>query len=213
MAKHSVIESDSMRHLYLMRHSKAKKSTSGMADHQRPLSKRGKRQAAAMARVLQRWQALEGDIYVSSAVRTRETLEEVTGQLPDLALADQARFEQTLYTFDGEALLAWLKTLPNEAGRVLVIGHNPALLDLAHWFCRETPSTLPTGSMLYFTLPETPWSALEQRCAKLMVSFTPEQASHALFQRRAPTPPKPCEDDTASLIRGLLEHQSLMFRS
>lgn len=51
-----------MRHLYLMRHAKAKQPSGDMTDHQRPLRKRGKRQAAAMAHVLQHWQALEGDL-------------------------------------------------------------------------------------------------------------------------------------------------------
>lgn len=71
-----------MRHLYVMRHAKAKQPSGDMTDHQRPLRKWGKRQAGAMARVLQGWHALEGEIYVSTAARTRETFDAVVAQLP-----------------------------------------------------------------------------------------------------------------------------------
>lgn len=79
-----------MRHLFVMRHAKAKQPSGDMADHQRPLRKRGKRQAAAMAPVLQRWQALEGEVYVSTSARTRATFDEIAGRLPDRPMANRA---------------------------------------------------------------------------------------------------------------------------
>ncbi len=202
-----------MPELYLMRHAKAKRTRGDMTDHQRPLSQRGRRQAAAMAQALQRWQALDGEIHVSDAARTRETLDEIAGQLPEFSLVERAHFDEALYTFDGQALLGWLKALPDEADRVLVIGHNPALLELAHWLCGEAPQALPTGSLLHVTLPDTPWPALEQHCAELAASLTPEEASHALFQRQAPKPPDLNKAGLARRIRGLLEHQYLMARA
>ena len=57
-----------MRHLTLMRHAKAQQPSGEMTDHQRPLSKRGVRQAHAMAYVLQRWQSLAGKVCVSTAL-------------------------------------------------------------------------------------------------------------------------------------------------
>ena len=43
-----------MPELYLMRHAKAKRARGDMTEHQRPLRKRGRRHAAAMAQALQR---------------------------------------------------------------------------------------------------------------------------------------------------------------
>lgn len=202
-----------MRHLYVMRHAKAKQGDGDMADHQRPLRKRGRRQAAAMARVLQQWQALEGEIHVSDAVRTRETFDEIAAQLPELSLNERRRVDEAVYTFDGQTLLAWLKALPNKADRVLVIGHNPALLELALWLCGDAPRSLPTGGALHLTLPDTPWSAVAQDSAELATSLTPEQASHALFKRKAPAQPALHKAGLAKRIRGLLEHQCLMVRA
>ena len=201
-----------MRHLYLMRHAKAKQPSGDMTDHERPLRKRGKRQAAAMAPVLQRWQALEGEVYVSTAARTRETFDEIAVQLPEHTLINQVHFDEDLYTFDGGGLQAWLKALPNGAESVLVIGHNPALHDLARWLDKAAPHLLPTGSVLHFTRPDTAWKSVGQGDAKLVGCLTPEAVSYSLFKRLAPQPRKH-NNDTASRVRDMLEHQYQMIRA
>lgn len=196
-----------MRQLILMRHAKAKRGSKKMADHDRPLSKRGRRQAAAMAEAMRHWKDLEGEIHVSGATRTRETLDEMAKRLPELALSERADFDEALYTFDANALLAWLQGLPDATERVLVIGHNPALLELARWLCPTAPDELPTGSMLHLSLPDTPWQSLERHCAERMVNLTPEQASHALFERRAPESPKLDKLGPKRRILEMLAHQ------
>ena len=202
-----------MRHLYLMRHAKAKQPSGDMPDHERPLSQRGKRQAAAMAHVLLRWQALEGEIYVSSAARTRETFDQLAEQLPEHNLANQVHVDEGLYTFEGNALLAWLTALPNEASRVLIIGHNPALPELARWLNKQVPYSLPTAGLLHFTLPDTPWSGVEPGSAEWLGRLTPEEASYPLFQRLAPKLPSQGDTETASRIYNALAHQYLMIRA
>lgn len=201
-----------MRHLYVMRHAKAKQPSGDMTDHQRPLRKWGKRQAGAMAPVLQGWHALEGEIYVSTAARTRETFDAVVAQLPKRTLADRVHYEEALYIFDGDALLEWLKALPDKAERVLIIGHNSALPDLARWLNKEAPYSLPTGSVLHFTMPDTSWSAMERGCAELVGSLVPEEASYPLFKRFAPTPPE-YQEDMARRIGDMLEYQCRMVRA
>ncbi|MFG6157284.1 CHAD domain-containing protein [Halomonas sp. 1390] len=200
-----------MRQLVLMRHAKAKRGSQKMADHDRPLSKRGRRQAAAMAEAMQYRKDLEGELklHVSGATRTRETLDEMAKRRPELALSERADVDETLYTFDANALLAWLRRLPDANANVLVIGHNPALLELARWLCPAAPDGLPTGSLLRLALPDTAWRSLERDSAEGMESLTPEQASHALFKRRGPEPPKL---DKAGLKRRILELLAHQYR-
>ncbi|MFW6346742.1 MAG: CHAD domain-containing protein [Halomonas sp.] len=195
-----------MRQLFLLRHAKARQASGDMSDHQRPLRRRGQRQAAAMAAPLKRWGALAGEIHVSSARRTRETLAAIDAALPGLGLRGQAHYHDALYTFAAPALLDWLRSLPDEVNRVLVIGHNPALLELAHWLCREVPDSLPTGGLLHLTVPAAPWPALERHGARLAASLVPETASHALFQRRAPASPRLHKAELAERLRGQLGH-------
>ncbi|MDZ7852079.1 MAG: CHAD domain-containing protein [Halomonas sp.] len=202
-----------MRQLFLMRHAKAKRGDKEMADHDRPLRKRGRRQAAAMADALSRCKALEGEIHVSGAVRTRQTLDEIARRLPELSLIERAFFDEALYTFEAEALLAWLHGLPEATDRVLMIGHNPALLELARWLCPEAPSELPIGSLLHLSLPDAPWQALEHHAAENVFSLTPEQANHALFKRAAPEAPKLGKAGLKRRIRERLAYQYRMVRA
>ena len=202
-----------MRHLFLMRHAKTRQASGSMSDHQRPLRRRGQRQAAAMAVPLMRWGALEGDIHLSSAQRTRETLEAIDACLPDLDLCRRAACHDALYTFDGQALVDCLRRLPHSAERVLLIGHNPALLELARWLCRDAPDALPTGGLLHLELPGAPWPALTPRCARLAASLVPDTASHALFQRRAPAPPDLGDADFSTRLQGQLDHLYQLVRA
>ena len=202
-----------MRHLYLMRHAKAKSSRAELADHRRPLRRRGRHQAEAMAAPLQQWGALAGDIHVSSARRTLQTLEAVDAVLPDLGVAERIQLNEELYTFEGQALLEWLRGLPEESERVLVIGHNPALLQLARWLCPEAPASLPTGGLVHLVLPVGSWASLARHCAELSSGITPAEASHALFQRRAPAPPELDKADPASRVHALLSHQYRLIRA
>lgn len=201
-----------MRHLYLMRHAKAKQPSGDMTDHQRPLRKRGKRQAAAMAHVLQRWQALEGEIYVSTAVRTQSTFDEIAAQLLKHNLGANVHFDEDLFTFDGGGLQAWLKALPDETEKLLLIGHNPALHELARWLDNAAPHSLPTGSVLHFTLPDTAWKSVAQGGAKLSNFITPEAACYRLFQRLAPEL-NDNKQDAASRVHEMLEYQYQMIRA
>lgn len=195
-----------MRHLFLMRHAKTRQASGSMSDHQRPLRRRGHRQAMAMAGPLQQWNALAGELHISSAQRAWETLEAIDGCLPGLDLRHRALRHDALYTFDGQALVACLRRLPNSADRVLLIGHNPALLELARWLCREVPESLPTAGLLHLTLPDTPWQTQERHGAELAGYLVPETASHALFQRRAPEPPGPSKAKLADRLHGQLSH-------
>lgn len=198
-----------MPELFLMRHAKAKRGHADMTDHQRPLNRRGHRQAAAMAQALQRWNALAGEIHVSSARRTRETL---AAQLPE-PLTERASFHDALYTFDKQALRDWLRSLPTEVERVLIIGHNPALVELARWLCRAAPESLPTGGMLHLSLPDVPWQALGKHSVTHVDSLMPAEASHALFKRQAPKAPNLDKVSLGQRIPGLLSHRYRLVRA
>jgi phosphohistidine phosphatase len=67
-------------------------------------------------------------VLCSSALRARQTLARV---LPGLGTALEVRIEPVLYTFDAGVLIDRLRRVPPQVASVLVVGHNPALQDLA----------------------------------------------------------------------------------
>lgn len=201
-----------MKHLYLIRHARAKR-TGDIEDRQRPLSARGQRQAAAMAPALRQLGAFCGDIHVSSALRARQTLEALDTALHELDLVKRARCHDALYTFEEEALHRWLQAVDPAVDHLALIGHNPALLALAQRLSDEVPKRLPTGGLIHLALPIDTWHDLGRCQGEVRHTLSPLEASHTLFQRKAPEPPRLDKLETATRIQYRLAYQYRMIRS
>lgn len=114
------------RRLVVLRHAKSA-WPDGVADRDRPLAARGRRDAPAAGRAIAETIGLPGLVLCSTAVRTRETWELAAAQW-DTSVP--VRHEPRLYAADAPALLAVLHEVPTEVGTLLLIGHNPGLADL-----------------------------------------------------------------------------------
>jgi phosphohistidine phosphatase len=111
-----------MRTLYLLRHAKSSWDAPSLADHERPLAPRGRRDAKRIAKHL-RSRGIQPELVLcSTAVRTRETLD---------ALGLDAEFEDGLYAAPSGGLLARIRRVPDAVASVMLIGHNPGLQQLA----------------------------------------------------------------------------------
>lgn len=118
-----------MRTLLLLRHAKAARDAADKQDHSRPLNERGHAAAAAMGRWLAGRPALQPDLaLVSTALRTRETWEDVAGELPAPV---PVHYERALYLAEPHAALAVIAKTPNDVERLMVIAHNPGTHELA----------------------------------------------------------------------------------
>jgi phosphohistidine phosphatase len=114
--------------LWLLRHAKSSWDDAELPDHDRPLAPRGLRAGERMRAHLEREPIEAPLVLCSSARRARETLALV---LPALGAPVQVSIEPGLYTFDDEVLLERLRAVPASVSAVLLVGHNPALQDLA----------------------------------------------------------------------------------
>lgn len=116
-----------MRHLLLLRHGKAAADAGG-GDIERALTLRGQHDAGLIGRFLVYENLLPDTAVVSSARRTRETLECVKRELPSLPTI---YVEPKLYLAEPDVLLAHLRRTPPSTGTLLAIGHNPGYAELA----------------------------------------------------------------------------------
>ena len=117
-----------MKKLLLLRHGKSSWDDPSLADFDRPLAPRGVKAAKRIGRELAARDWLPEQALVSPAARTRETWELVAAELPDAPSAD---FPRKLYDASPEDLLAQIRRVPGKVGTLLLLGHNPALEDLA----------------------------------------------------------------------------------
>lgn len=145
-----------MKTLLLMRHAKSSWKDSDLADHERPLNKRGKKDSVFMGAVLKEKELQPQKILASTAVRIRET---IAGLFQDSSFPGEIEFSDELYLAEPEILLQQIRNLPDTVERVMLMGHNPGLEGLLQLLCGRIES-LPTGSVAYLSLPIQQWNEL-----------------------------------------------------
>jgi phosphohistidine phosphatase len=116
-----------MKTLLLLRHAKSSWKHADLEDHDRPLNKRGKRDAPRMGQLLKDEQLLPEFIASSSARRARSTAEHV---IRESGYRGETRITGELYDAPRDKLREFVAGLPEPVARVLLIGHNPGLEEL-----------------------------------------------------------------------------------
>lgn len=120
----------------LLRH--AKSDWPDVPDRERPLAKRGRRDAPVIGRWLRDHGYLPDAVVCSVACRTRQTWDLVAPELvpPELVPPEPGRspsvtFEPRAYAASAMTLLYLVRELPGAYRSALLIGHNPAISELA----------------------------------------------------------------------------------
>ena len=114
------------RRLILLRH--AKSDWPDVPDQDRPLAKRGKRDAPVIGRWLHDHGYLPDAVICSAARRTQQTWELVARELGG---SPSVTFEPRAYAASALTLLYLAQELPSRYRTALFIAHNPGLSDLA----------------------------------------------------------------------------------
>lgn len=155
-----------MKVLHLLRHAKSSWDEPGLADRDRGLNKRGRRDAPRMGRALAK-RIEHALIATSSARRAQLTLEGLGRGWPDLAELPQIEVDD-LYTFSGEALGNWITARDDSVSSLFVIGHNPALTVLINALIgKASLDNLPTAGYARLSLDIEYWENLRTGCARL----------------------------------------------
>jgi phosphohistidine phosphatase len=153
------------RQLLVLRHAKSAWDTDAPSDFERPLAKRGRKDAPRMGEWL-RENGLAPDYVVSSpAARARETA---------LMACKALGFKEDRVVWDGRiyegglsGLLAVLAGCPDKAARVMLVGHSPGVETLVRYLggdaVDEPPDgkLLPTGTVACLDMPKS-WKTLEE---------------------------------------------------
>ena len=163
---------DGMKTLLLLRHAKSDWRDPQLADHDRPLNKRGKRDARRMGRLLRDENLLPDLIITSTAERTRTTVE---GMAAESAYAGKIKARRVFYLAGPESSLEVLRGVPDTYQRVMVVGHNPGLEELLAQLT-GTVIILPTAALAQVSLPIRHWGELgEETKGKLKGVWRPRE--------------------------------------
>ncbi len=120
--------------LILTRHGKSDWDDPALDDHDRPLTERGHRSAAAIGRWLAERATIPGAALVSSARRTLETWSGIAAELPQRV---EPGVSDGLYHAGAAKMLAQIRTLAHPVA--IVVGHNPGIGELAGRLVQAPP--------------------------------------------------------------------------
>jgi phosphohistidine phosphatase len=144
------------RRLVLLRH--AKSDWPDVADHDRPLAKRGRRDAPVAGRWLGTSGYVPDAVICSTARRARETWELAGAGLAEAVpgAAPAVRYEPRVYDSTVLGLLMLIREFPDDWRTALIVGHNPGVAELTVGLVApppEPPSAFPTAAVAVLGLP------------------------------------------------------------
>ena len=147
-----------MKELLILRHAKSSWSNPSLADIDRPLNKRGKRDAPRIGALLRDQDLVPDLILCSPAVRAKKTA---------LAVSNESGYEgeieihDDLYPGDLSTYLEILASSPDEIDRAMIVGHNPGLEEFLDALTGES-ARLPTSALAQIRLPILDWAEINQ---------------------------------------------------
>jgi phosphohistidine phosphatase len=179
------------RTLVLLRH--AKSAWPDVPDHDRPLARRGQRDAPAMGRWLRAAGHVPDQVLCSTARRARETWQLAQA---GLGAAPPARFEDLVYQGSAAQLLDLIRSAAPAARTLLIVGHDPAIPELARTLAAAAPparvgshgsaghraaadrmrAKFPTAAVAVFEFTGN-WGQLSRGTARLTAFVTPRSVA------------------------------------
>lgn len=165
------------RQLLVLRHAKAGGERGGKDDFDRPLTSRGEKDALTAGRAILARGWVPDLVLCSPARRTRATLAlvlDVLGHGED----GLVRYEESLYNAPLETLLTFVRDCPAKLGRLMLVGHNPALDSLVEHLVdaplpRKENGKLMTTAALACLETALPWQELGEGGARLVDLLRP----------------------------------------
>jgi phosphohistidine phosphatase len=153
-----------MKILTLLRHAKSGWDDPVTCDFDRPLNPRGRRAARTVGREMRRLGLVFDRVAASPARRVIETVEEVEGAFGRLDPA----YDKRIYLAAPETLLELVRETADEVTRLLLVGHNPGLEELALTLAStgaertELAAKYPTATLAEISLPVASWTAVAE---------------------------------------------------
>ncbi len=152
-----------MKTIHLLRHAKSSWADPDLNDRERPLNNRGKQSILLMIEPIWKAGCSFKNVYASPAKRTRSTIIRIAKALPENTV--QWSKDENLYTFSAHDLLQWLHSLEDDNDEVMIVGHNPAITELANLLGDEYVENVPTCGYVQLQSEVSSWQDINANCA------------------------------------------------
>jgi len=163
-----------MKQLILIRHAKSSWKRPELPDRERPLNKRGNRDAPEMGRRLARKKVRPDLVITSPARRARATARKITRELE---YAAEASIDERLFGATAEELLDVVRCIDEGAQHAMLFGHNPEITEFAEELTRERLDNVPTCGVVRIELDIARWNEVEMGSGRLVEFDYPKRNS------------------------------------
>ncbi len=153
-----------MKTIYLVRHAKSSWKYPDLDDFERPLNKRGRKSAPFMGTILKKLKVAPDLILSSPANRASMTARIIADKI-DYPL-EKIRYRESIYEFSANALIEVIEHLDDVINKAMLVGHNPALTDLANFIGDKPISNIPTSGVYCADLDIPSWAKISDSCGK-----------------------------------------------
>ena len=163
-----------MKTLYLLRHAKSSWNFDELSDQERPLNDRGRDDAPTMGQALAKRRICPDLVLSSPAVRAMSTAVLVAREMQ--YAHDKIVVDSGIYGTDVAGLLAVIRALPDAAGAVLLVGHNPTITDTANELSPSTLNEMPTAAVVCLRFACDHWAEVAKANAEFYFYDYPRNA-------------------------------------
>jgi len=162
-----------MKTLTLVRHAKSSWKDGSLSDRERPLNKRGKRDAPVMGKRI-----VEAGIRPSLIISSPAVRAWTTAKIFAKALTYPVEFlqrEDGLYLASLDNLLDAIATQDAGFNNLMLIAHNPGLTDLANYLVPGLTSNVPTTGVVSVQLECDDWMLYDRPKTELVIYDYPKK--------------------------------------
>jgi phosphohistidine phosphatase len=162
-----------MKTLTLVRHAKSSWKDNSLADRDRPLNRRGKRDAPEMGRRIAAAGVRPSLIVSSPAVRawtTAKIIAEEIGYPREFLQRDDA-----LYLASVNGILDLIVAQDAGFNNLMLVGHNPGFTEFANYLVPGLTDNIPTAGVVSVELDSDDWSLYDKPDVKLLLYDFPKK--------------------------------------
>ena len=162
-----------MKTLTLVRHAKSSWSDTHLSDRDRPLNKRGKRDAPAMGKRMAGYGIRPSLIISSPAKRAWSTAKLIATEIS--YPIEFLQREEDLYHASLNEILGVIVAQDDRFNDMMIVGHNPGMTDFANFLSPGLTNNLPTAGVVSVQIDQDDWNLYEQPGTELLVYDYPKK--------------------------------------
>lgn len=154
-----------MKTIVFIRHGKSDWDQAELTDFERPLNKRGLRDAPFMGNLLKS-KGINPNIIISSpAVRAKTTAMLISEAL-DYPIQN-IRYEKAIYEYGPNSVISIINSLEQSINTAIIVGHNPDLTHLVNFLCGEHFDNVPTCGTVCIDFEIQHWNEIPGATGKI----------------------------------------------